>query len=471
MKISYERTMEHSYLMIEAGEYKESFEEEMLKNKIPGVLPFHKVNQDNQITLSYEITQKMSLMEYCKLRMLDVDLICGLITAIIHQIKYARTFLLEADSFVVQHELIYVGANETDIWLCYYPGYHCPIKEQLTNLIETWMKVIDYADQRTVKLVYELYHHCRGNTCTYDELLDVVDRMRREVTLEAPSSQYQEWSKDNDPGSNTSKIIATKEELEDERETLCYPLRSYLTLGLILITSAAVGVLLFKMGVFQDKYQQTDITKLIGGILCLVIIDSYLFYTLFQKRQKISRMVRSTELISIHEKEEILQQNECASYDNYRKVQGEQQENQEGGVCQKEKKQSLEPDELTQVLWEEEATQVLFVPERVTMISRANPEERLVINPWNTVIGSSKKQADCYLIYPTISRQHARIYYEEGTFYLEDLGSTNGTYLNDRRLKAHERTNLKHQDCVRFAEYTYDISISKKEERGESGDL
>ncbi len=33
-----------------------------------------------------------------------------------------------------------------------------------------------------------------------------------------------------------------------------------------------------------------------------------------------------------------------------------------------------------------------------------------------------------------VSQIHARLYGKDGTWFVEDLGSTNGTYLNDRRL-------------------------------------
>ena len=57
---------------------------------------------------------------------------------------------------------------------------------------------------------------------------------------------------------------------------------------------------------------------------------------------------------------------------------------------------------------------------------------------------------------PFASSAHARIY-ERGDFmYLEDMGSTNGTYLNGRQVKTAER--LKMADVIRIgdSEYRYE---------------
>lgn len=48
------------------------------------------------------------------------------------------------------------------------------------------------------------------------------------------------------------------------------------------------------------------------------------------------------------------------------------------------------------------------------------------------------------------SHMHARIFRRGPFFYIEDLGSTNGTFLNGRRLKREEQ--LKVQDRVRIGE-------------------
>jgi hypothetical protein len=49
----------------------------------------------------------------------------------------------------------------------------------------------------------------------------------------------------------------------------------------------------------------------------------------------------------------------------------------------------------------------------------------------------------------TVSSQHASVRYEDGKFFLTDLDSSNGTYLNDRKIV---REELKDNDVIRFGE-------------------
>lgn len=48
------------------------------------------------------------------------------------------------------------------------------------------------------------------------------------------------------------------------------------------------------------------------------------------------------------------------------------------------------------------------------------------------------RQASCTLVVlqPSVSRQHARIYCEDDVFHVEDLASSNGTYLNNNRIQS-----------------------------------
>jgi pSer/pThr/pTyr-binding forkhead associated (FHA) protein len=71
-----------------------------------------------------------------------------------------------------------------------------------------------------------------------------------------------------------------------------------------------------------------------------------------------------------------------------------------------------------------------------------------------TVIGSDERLAAC-IPSATISRHHARITREGDQYWLEDLNSANGTYLDGKILTYKERKELCLNQSIRFANETY----------------
>jgi hypothetical protein len=61
--------------------------------------------------------------------------------------------------------------------------------------------------------------------------------------------------------------------------------------------------------------------------------------------------------------------------------------------------------------------------------------------------------ADVNVQDPFASSVHARIYSSNGFMYIEDMGSTNGTYLNGRQLKRAEQ--LRPADVIRIGDTEY----------------
>ena len=96
-------------------------------------------------------------------------------------------------------------------------------------------------------------------------------------------------------------------------------------------------------------------------------------------------------------------------------------------------------------------TPVRFVPIRRPAIStRSESKAR-----WLTV-GRTSDNPIMINDY-TVSKQHARIQEDRknGTFVVEELGSTNGSWINDERLVKGESNTLKSGDTIRFGRHIF----------------
>ncbi len=54
-----------------------------------------------------------------------------------------------------------------------------------------------------------------------------------------------------------------------------------------------------------------------------------------------------------------------------------------------------------------------------------------------------------------VSRLHARIIRQEDRYFIEDLNSTNGTFLNESELEYHQPQELSKNDRIRFGVEEY----------------
>ena len=75
---------------------------------------------------------------------------------------------------------------------------------------------------------------------------------------------------------------------------------------------------------------------------------------------------------------------------------------------------------------------------------------RLVVGPAGVTLGRSR-QCDVMVDDPNVSRTHAEVRPRGGSWVLSDLGSTNGTYLNDEPLAGpqllHDGDRIRIADC------------------------
>jgi len=73
------------------------------------------------------------------------------------------------------------------------------------------------------------------------------------------------------------------------------------------------------------------------------------------------------------------------------------------------------------------------VPARLTIKRGPNPEQEYSLSPVEVTIGRSSTNVIA-IADPEVSRRHACIRWDDGSYIIEDWASTNGTFVNNRRI-------------------------------------
>jgi|GEM_PF-5193719 len=85
--------------------------------------------------------------------------------------------------------------------------------------------------------------------------------------------------------------------------------------------------------------------------------------------------------------------------------------------------------------------------------------ENIFVYHFPCTIGKQESKVDKVIVCPTVSRVHAKFIETDGEIFLEDLNSTNGTYINDIVLHPYNKNKLKHEDFIRMGEVRYQVWI------------
>lgn len=273
------------------------------------------------------------------------------------------------------------------------------------------------------------------------------------------------------PFSDTKGAISSRPLIsntrQEEQEVLSYPFKYYLYAGLILVVALLVCAAVSSAGVLKDSVtKQIEPIKIIGLLLVVCLPAGYGIYQLFQpKNREVKEVTIGLYEPIIHQEiaaaveipvyEDSLNQQHSRLDTKYRSI-SKESEYQEMKEPQRDKNMPEMPN-IEKLQSEDRERRTVLLQKGVDVafpqLVSESPElaETIPIQECPFFIGTAKNRLNYSLTSPVISRYHAKIEEMEGTYFLSDLSSTNGTFLNGKRLTPEEPNVLIPGDKISFA--------------------
>ncbi len=434
LQVEYKRDMYKNYLIIKEDAIKdrESYEMKMVtNNQIQGLLKVESRTVDYTKEYCYDITGKQPMTVLFRKESLKEKQIRIILSKIINVLKKGREYLLLENNFVICPEYIYINLENLEPELIYFSNYKKSITEQILQLIEYMMDKVDYKDKEAVFLIYGIYKITREENVTFEKFLELLQEGKKlEEEIGNKEKEEQElWQEEE-------KVMDMEVPVESEEEKKKYPLWVFVGCGMSVVIALVLIVVLVRSGILFDIVTGKLLIGKMAAVLGVIgALEAYVLLRFLDEKNQITYIDTKTDYIKPVEEKR-------------------RWENQE---LKEKEKSILFPQKDDNSNETEHATVVLAEKEDCYFLEPSKPELYFPISflEFPFFIGTLKTKVDCIINSRSVSRFHAKFEREGERFYLVDLNSTNGTFLNGVRLDTNERKEIVVGDYVAFADVVY----------------
>lgn len=413
MEVSYRRHFDQSYMIVRGDtEPDETYELSVLSyNRIPGLLPMETEIADGVVRFWYNITGKHTLSDYLERKQVDSELLKLLFRSMDVVLKELSAYLLEERHILLKQEYLYLDFAHKSMEFVYLPGLKGDLRQSFQELMEQLLRRLNHSDKLASAMAYEMYQQSLSREEAFVDMLGKV--LTEAHSAEGPTGG-EEGPLSVDAFSGVDGLSGM-DGFSGAEETAR---RERVVKGEQLTSKDPVPT------IERAAVREWNLNSLPGG-----------------------REHREPEAgKGIRGKLGILRKN----------LPGR-------SAAKSEESSSMEPPaelymQPTQEVPEVGQTEVLALNQPVQGILRYQGEEnRPDIRIGLPVVLIGKKEADLCIPGKSVSRIHARIEQAEGEYYLEDLNSTNGTFLNGELLEYRQKVKLSPRDRITFGleEYVF----------------
>ena len=414
------REFDHSYLLIKVEmSQMESYPFLMItQNNINGLLACRLRYMEDEPYYSYDISSKRPLtQEYLdrKLQFVEIKELFYHISTIL---KGSEEFLLEKEGFLLSPEYIYKDLETEEVFCLYLPCEQEGVNEEkgrYRELADYLLDKADHKDEHAVNCVYQFYKMSKEPYFSFEAFLSFLEK--EELMFQAEKKRRGERKqiegKENPHSENkgmeleiSQENYLEKTEKESDRSKAGW---------LPVIIMAAMGLLLFFLYLFVPYLRYYALYLLLPGISLMVmalILAVRKAYGIYQKNKEPDWILPKEE-VTVEEYFDDILDNETVYF--------------EDEFCYHLK-------------WKE-----------------GHFSKEFYLREFPVTVGKMKGNVGLYMEDASISRLHACFKQQGKEIVLQDLDSTNGTYVNGKRLAPGEIIVINRSDEIQFGKIIVNV--------------
>lgn len=433
--VSYQNDLHRSYMvfkMLQEDSIVEYQIRMIQENPTMQLLPLHKKQIDDDIYFFFDITSKTTLNQLLKRIKVNKHKFLSILKSLIRSIGLSKQYLLQGGGFVLNGDYIYIDPASLEISVAYLPiESKTDINQDFKALIIDLL--IDKASFETPAegdFVYELLSLIKSESFSLNQL----DKIISGIALQQEQKNMMNFSPKHD----------LLEKGSENRETHIKPkpkLKHYI-LALSQLFFAAIVILLTRHFYFQTE--KPDASTLIGLATILIALDFLIIRWISIKYKSVSieaKPYKRTEKLNLPLAPRKRKGSNNKKYGEAKNMASEKYVSVQTYMDPK--------DFETSVILEE-------APKLACLMGCGdNSQERIFIDKPSFVIGRIASQSDYISFNGAVGKLHAEITNKDGAYYMKDLNSRNGTYINGERIVSNVEHSIQNNDRIAFANSEY----------------
>lgn len=409
-KIISRNEFDKSYLLVDRFVQEDTYIFKMLtQNNIPGI-PECKIRYlDENIFLAYDVTGKKPLERSFsdrKMCFLDLSELFYSIRKIMH---CANDYLLDREGFLLQPKYMFTDLETGELSCLYYLSTDIDkSEERYRPFADFLLDRIDHKDEHAVNIAYHFYKISKEEYFSFDSFIGFMEK--ESLLVQVENQKKEREIKEESNVVDKKEIIVEEEFYEKDKGDSSNCERLLIAAGVLV-----VGIGLIAGYWYIPFLQGYPLYTLAPGVTLIIVaaILSVRYFAAWYQGKRETIYEEPEKPVRVEDYFEDAADDVTVFFDQ---------------------------DEYLTLKWKE-----------------GHFSKEYVLEEFPVTVGKMQSSVQMVIEDASVSRLHARFRKQGNTIYLQDLDSTNGTYVNEKKLSIGEESIIKRGDEIQFGKIIVNV--------------